>query len=118
MRRPSDYWQNPLWIPVQKDWSIEDSTAAEQQGWNIYAGAPHQPHSCDDPPFQVWRDDLTRRLDDDAAAHDLLRRLVESKDPLGFKAKSFLKQHSKAEHDRIFLEGKSPDNVLPFERKK
>jgi len=66
----------------------------------------------------VWRDDLTRQLDDDAAAHALLRRLVSIKDPLGLKAKSFLKQHSKGEHDRIFRKEKPAGNVLMFVRKK
>jgi len=118
MKRPSDYLQNPMWIPALKDWSLEDSTEAAQQGWNIYAGAPHQPYSFADPPFQVWRDDLTRQLDDDEAPHALLRQLVTINDPLGLKARSFLEQHSKAEHDRIFLKERPSGNVLMFVRKK
>lgn len=103
MKRTGQNLRNPLWGAAQKDWSVEDSAAAEQQGWNIYAGPSSVKQRDGDPPFQVWRDDTQRILMDDAAAHKLLRELVKSDDPLGIKARNFLRRHSPREYARVFL---------------
>lgn len=57
----------------------------------------------DDPPFVVWRDDQSMLLEDDQAAHEVLRQLCDEGDPLGVRAADFLRRHSPKEYAKVFV---------------
>lgn len=93
---------NPSWHQVRDDWSVQDSEEAAKLGWNIFASAPSPLPGDDDPPFVVWRDDQSKLLEDDQAAHEVLRQLCDKGDPLGVRAADFLRRHSPKEYAKVF----------------